>query len=88
MFNASSRVESGSSMSTLRGAKARVRVSATRADSHEFSPLYRHDFSHRTDLISPGARAILAGNILWHQGCCDVNLFELFFDAFFEGFRR
>jgi hypothetical protein len=58
------------------------------ADSDEFSRLYRNDFSHRSDLISPGARAILAGNMLWHQGCREVNLFELFFDAFFEGFRR
>jgi hypothetical protein len=58
------------------------------ADSDEFSRLYRNDFSHRFDLISPGDTAILAGNILWHQGCCDVNLFELFSDAFFEGFHR
>jgi hypothetical protein len=59
------------------------------ADSDEFSSLYRNDFSHRSDLISAGARAILAGNIfLWHQGWPDVNLFELFFGAFFEGFHR
>jgi hypothetical protein len=36
------------------------------ADSDEVSRGYRNNFSHRIDLISPMAYAILAGSFLCH----------------------